>query len=299
MGSRALAMAAAGSPQLLLLFKDLTGSCEQLFQLLSEQDKDIALLILRGRFTQLYTEKEVKGRCKKLATPKSKAICSTIKGKDYEIEPKETNERLLTEDLNEAKKPEERTTYGSQTLEEATVVERKLKLYESVENLVVVDIDIDIPMSEDLEPKPSKGFSNVETHDSKGAVPKRTKISARFQCDKCEYWTTANSSLRNHMQTIHPESRFRCQLCTFTSENTGDMEEYMEAKYLGAASVCDVCDFNYSYQESLREHMYRYNAGKNVCGFECEKCNFGTENKETLKNHVLNEHGWLEGWFFN
>ena len=51
---------AATSSDLLVLFKDLSGSCEKIFQLLDLEDREIALLVLRGRFFQLNLATEAK-----------------------------------------------------------------------------------------------------------------------------------------------------------------------------------------------------------------------------------------------
>ena len=51
---------AATSSNLLVLFKDLSGSFEKILQLLNLEDREIALLVLRGRFFQLNFATETK-----------------------------------------------------------------------------------------------------------------------------------------------------------------------------------------------------------------------------------------------
>ena len=124
---------AATSSDLLVLFKDLSGSCEKIFQLLNLEDREIALLVLRGRFFQLNLATE---------TNREETV-KHMRGK----RPLETQEDLDIKTANKRPKSHENIKKRDDT----ATSDNKSETYEDL--LVTVDVGdiLSLPQSNELE----------------------------------------------------------------------------------------------------------------------------------------------------
>lgn len=111
---------------------------------------------------------------------------------------------------------------------------------------------------------------HLEENSSNGSFKKdKQKVDKRyFNCDKCEFISTSNMSLKKHIHTKHPiiptemqpEDERSCYICGEMVQNAWDflkhLEEHQERKE--RLFNCKLCSFTSIFDADIRDHMINH-----------------------------------------
>ena len=244
----------ASSSDLLILFKDLSGSCEKIFHLLSQEDQEIALLVLRGRFSQNKLEIQV--------TEKEK-ITITKNKSEYEPNPSKMkkfsgDDVVVSSVIVEEKSEYEPSPSKTMKFSEDDVVDSSV----FVEAFGTAFLDDNKLNEESTNKKTNNDTVSFETvpFTSKSIKPEMVSNQTKrkmqvFYCNRCNFQTFKSNSFHRHKQT-HEKIVYKCEMCIYESTSSEILMKHMKTSHGEPVPLkCHLCDNHEENEEKLKEHM--------------------------------------------
>ena len=134
-----------------------------------------------------------------------------------------------------------------------------------------------------------------------------------FSCDKCNFKTTSNVFLEQHMMKRHVI--FICDICNFETAKKQRLRDHLRFLHYGITHECELCTKNFTGKNLLQEHMTRDHASKMAnCGtrsirndkkhkskmkkkslFACNQCEKIFKRKDRAEEHTR----WHDGVTFD
>ena len=136
-----------------------------------------------------------------------------------------------------------------------------------------------------------------------------------FFCNQCDYKTTKNINLYNHVRNIHNGKKYKCNKCGKEFNHPGSLTEHNKAIHEGFLYACNECDQKFKYRPGLRLHIKNEHRGITSdctkCGRKCSNdfdlkrhfkihgdadifckmCNYSCKQQNSLRAHVKSVHG--------
>jgi hypothetical protein len=186
-----LAMAAS---ELFGLFKDLSGSCERLFRLLGEEERQLALLLIRASFIQPDMDKP---------GLHDVATSEVVMMESPEEPMEEVNVTTETENISSEKLD------GSQMIgnQNQTMLRR----------LECDKCDYQTFKKYNLKQHMKNNHLSVE--------------SQLYQCETCKYQTKRPDELKQHMAIYHAQEILKCELCDYETTNSDNLKLHVDSKH--------------------------------------------------------------------
>eukprot|EP00088_Acartia_fossae_P019786 TRINITY_DN2156_c0_g2_i1.p1 TRINITY_DN2156_c0_g2~~TRINITY_DN2156_c0_g2_i1.p1 ORF type:complete len:666 (-),score=76.07 TRINITY_DN2156_c0_g2_i1:126-1859(-) len=110
----------------------------------------------------------------------------------------------------------------------------------------------------DLNPEPSPGDDENEQI---------------YNCNFCDYSTTAQRSLHMHTKYKHDPKKYKCENCDYLANNCNAMKNHMKQKH----------------QISNVEYLLK-RENPNMKYFLCQSCSYGNTDKKLLELHIKENH---------
>merc|ERR1719318_4771 len=140
-----------------------------------------------------------------------------------------------------------------------------------------IDLQKEGDSSPSISDKKIKENFNIEV-DSKAVV---------FNCDRCEYMTTAKEYLRVHKRSIHEGVKYTCNECDYKATQQGNLMQHKLSVHGGVKYSCDKCDFKTTRPCRLNSHVREIHEG---IEYPCLQCNHKERNRKRLNLHVQSVH---------
>ena len=81
-----------------------------------------------------------------------------------------------------------------------------------------------------------------------------------FPCDKCNFKTTTETHLKQHMMRRHVI--FACDICNFETPKKHTLRDHLRFIHYGITYDCELCSKRFTGKNSLREHMIQNHTDK-------------------------------------
>ena len=108
-----------------------------------------------------------------------------------------------------------------------------------------------------------------------------------FSCDKCDYTTGLESTLRDHNKYNHEKLKILdCDTCEYKGKRR-NLLRHIKSKHGSERFNCDTCDYESTRSKYLRAHIKRVHG--NVV-FNCVQCEYKCNSKDTLQSHTKAKH---------
>ena len=103
-----------------------------------------------------------------------------------------------------------------------------------------------------------------------------------FPADGCKSEFPYSGDVNRHMQGVHENVKFNCYKCKFEGNSKISLKAHMKNVHTVATFDCTVggCGRKFARKANLARHRH----------VNCEKCEFETSYKETLKAHINTIH---------
>jgi len=259
------------SSSLLFLFKDLSGSLRRVFQLLSLEDQEVAVLVLKGRFPGMEeTENLIKLERKTAETDPSdvKTQLSRLpKHMEYSVDSSKPPKRSKID--SPASHPKKRKASQADPLEEAGS-EKSMDIMDLYQSADKKEKEL-LSLGQNLDPGAEVGemlplemdFVESELKDVVKQIDVPSQISEnknKFDCEECDYWAQTLKTLKKHMLKEHGTKNhfeFRCDVCPYEAKTERCVKVHKETAHKSPYSQfsCVKCGFKTTQAESLDEHI--------------------------------------------
>ena len=123
--------------------------------------------------------------------------------------------------------------------------------------------------------------------------------SVLYSCDECEFKSASQRYLNDHIKKVHEGIRYPCHKCEYIATERGSLKKHHRAihegiLYGGVKIACSYCDFK-SIRPALKKHIFdvhgeEYLFKNDKEQFKCEKCEYTTDRKSSLKEHIQKQH---------
>ena len=123
--------------------------------------------------------------------------------------------------------------------------------------------------------------NNTATNVLKSAKP------TNFQCNHCDYKTTAKDYLRKHTNAIHEGVTYPCDKCDYRATQTGSLMQHKQSVHEKIRYACDSCDYQAARQYRLQCHILEKHEGMK---YSCNQCDYVATTKGRLNNHKKGIH---------
>ena len=109
-----------------------------------------------------------------------------------------------------------------------------------------------------------------------------------YPCDLCEFKGANTNSLKQHNLSIHENKKYFCNECDYFGTQSGDVIKHRKRVHLGIDYNCTSCDFVTKDKISLKKHIHSKHLPPSK--FKCNLCDFKTNIKQKLKLHLQAKH---------
>ena len=118
---------------------------------------------------------------------------------------------------------------------------------------------------------------------------KRTE--EEFNCYECDFQSNEQYLLEKHISWKHEAAK--CGVCEYIGGNKVVLEKHMQFKHSKAKNLSKTNPtIGIDLQESnSKKHIETKNQNNERKLFECYDCDYESEDKEQLKQHLQNKHG--------
>ena len=108
-----------------------------------------------------------------------------------------------------------------------------------------------------------------------------------YLCPKCQYKSTANRYLINHMQSAHSHIVLKCSQCSFVSKSKLSLYNHVRFYHKEKVQKCKTCEYFCLNTNDLKKHSQIYHEGLR---YKCRYCleRFPTKGKK--RKHQNNVH---------
>ena len=265
------------SSPILGLFKDLASSCQKCLHLLTGNEQEIAVLILKGFFPQLNDSNACEDESK----------VQRVKSDIYDdILLQETNEEsqivvaIAAENFNEA-------DLEDKVNEIENLVELDFFLKSENYNITKNQIGVSSEVIESPE-----DIKTVLENKSVTPSDDKTKDVAKesgFKCDDCHFKTSRKRYLLDHKVTVHDfkPPLIKCNQCNFVTRREHRLKVHISMEHDGKRRKCKLCSFTYKSDRESIKHVVTAHKDK---GVTCSICKKIFARKSLFDIHMLNKH---------
>ena len=94
-------------------------------------------------------------------------------------------------------------------------------------------------------------------------------------------------------RNIHPADRPHVCACGAAFARSNDLEDHRLSVHEKTVFHCDQCSQPFKYKKTLIRHMREQHQAAEGCKYHCkkDKCNFGSDDKDVVKRHMIKRHG--------
>ena len=138
-------------------------------------------------------------------------------------------------------------------------------------------------------------FCTFQNCDYKTSVERNLRNHIAFKhegivypCDLCEFKGANTNSLKQHNLSIHENKKYFCNECDYFGTQSGAVIKHRKRVHLGIDFKCTSCDFVTKDKISLKKHLDSQHLLP--CKYKCDLCNYKTNIKQNLKLHDKSKH---------
>ncbi|KAL4230732.1 hypothetical protein ACF0H5_011107 [Mactra antiquata] len=125
---------------------------------------------------------------------------------------------------------------------------------------------------------------------SKPAIRKtKKKTLPSLSCLECEYKTTTNARLKNHVLKVH-SLKYKCDQCEKKFTSSADLEKHTYNSHSEKSYYCDQCTKCYKNKQGLDAHLKTHISDYVKPSFPCTMCSKSFTTSHALKTHVKSGH---------
>ena len=115
-------------------------------------------------------------------------------------------------------------------------------------------------ISQGIGIKNEKGSREVDSSNrSLGKVEaksrsKHDRNGRLFSCNQCDHQVRKQSSLNQHVRSVHEKVRYPCSLCEYQARTPESLRNHIDAKHDSVVWNCEQCDFQSKWKKSYYNH---------------------------------------------
>ena len=177
--------------------------------------------------------------------------------------------------------------------ENTKVKEKESTMYDILEGLKRL-LEIEEKRKDTTTTMPESEKPEVEIIDNGAAGGARKKTS--FSCQKCNFSSTNMENINKHMRSEHLTTLYPCVKCDLQAKSITELQHHTQSEY-GEIPIdnvntnqlrnqCNICSFIGVSEEALQTHKSKYHSQL----YECNVCDYFTENKSHLRQHITSNH---------
>ena len=83
-------------------------------------------------------------------------------------------------------------------------------------------------------------------------------VGGKLICSGCNFLTTDEESLRNHIREEHSGHKFKCQKCDYSNESKYWVNNHFAIIHEGVRYPCDYCEFLSKSRGELTKHNRKF-----------------------------------------
>eukprot|EP00092_Neocalanus_flemingeri_P059010 GFUD01070439.1.p1 GENE.GFUD01070439.1~~GFUD01070439.1.p1 ORF type:complete len:313 (+),score=42.55 GFUD01070439.1:267-1205(+) len=128
----------------------------------------------------------------------------------------------------------------------------------------ILEMDIRIDVLEKQNKADKDGTIHTEMCNTKKPKENIEILKETLKCEKCKFETIHKNGLKIHMKKKH------------------------ESKIVNNSKICDLCEKNFKSVREMKIHRntHSFQSSNNEKQFNCEECDFVTENVESMEVHI-------------
>ena len=117
-----------------------------------------------------------------------------------------------------------------------------------------------------------------------------------LQCPKCSYKAIHWNDMRRHKTSMHAIQPLPCSHCSYTAIHSKDLRRHQATMHACGPLPCPQCSYKAVHEIDLTRHqntmhvMKQPNSKSKAPVSQCQRCDFNTDNTETMNNHIQKEH---------
>eukprot|EP00058_Branchiostoma_floridae_P005584 XP_002591072.1 hypothetical protein BRAFLDRAFT_69373 [Branchiostoma floridae] len=115
---------------------------------------------------------------------------------------------------------------------------------------------------------------------------KTNKSKEPLSCEDCSFSTTCKRAMRTHLK----DHTYACKTCDAVLNSKEELQKHVrnhQKEESEKALRCKVCDYKAFSRPCLEIHMRKHTGEK---PFACQECSYRAKAKSTLKIHIANKH---------
>jgi len=113
-----------------------------------------------------------------------------------------------------------------------------------------------------------------------------------FYCDKCDFKTSSESSVKPHAKLHEKDTWLQCEYCAYRCSQRGNMKYHMDGRHNDITKSkypCPSCDKEFKNRISLNQHGHYVHGGNTKRHLTCDLCGYKSI-KGFLKKHYIAHH---------
>ena len=209
------------------------------------------------------------------------------------LETKLKEAALYTETVNKEKKESNIEIYRLvEDLEKMKIENKELKYINKGRNLTVKKTSSDSYDKQDEEELDSeRDIIRGKQNGFRRNNPQNNSTQV-FSCNECEYLPKDKKSLDEHKKR-HIDLQIKCMKCGKPFLNDSDLQNHIINDHRkGSQLNCMLCDFQTNQRELLKNHInFKHTEEKNQEVKSCDQCSMQFMTIWNLKNHIRDVHG--------
>ena len=119
-----------------------------------------------------------------------------------------------------------------------------------------------------------------------------------LKCERCEYTTTTELRLSNHMLFKHVDKISKqkpCEICGKILAHKKALTKHIKEVHTKTdLHHCDSCSYSTKRSYDLTRHMSEKHSGKSAPSFACYVCGHCTKYKQALEDHIDKNHNNID-----
>ena len=136
----------------------------------------------------------------------------------------------------------------------------------------------------------------ISTSDQQLIDHVKLKHEKLFPCQHCSHKATRKDSLKIHIEAIHSNKIFPCEFCDYIGTTRKNLNKHKRSKHVtnvADSQICERCDRTFATESSFQEHMnyHRIMEMDEEQIYPCLKCEFRATKYGALVNHTETVHG--------
>ena len=128
-----------------------------------------------------------------------------------------------------------------------------------------------------LTPQKSK-YENIRYHCDQEYTHKSKYIAhikgkhggVNYACNQCDFKTSHENNMRNHITSIHVP-KYACNQCVYYADHKSNLSNHIKSKHEGVNYACDICSYEAVTKGNLKIHIKSIHKGGK---YSCNQCDF-------------------------